>query len=237
MTNYDLLNIISIVSLFIGLLFALFLFTTKTSNKLSNRIFGLFLLLCAIDNIFLSRFIGSYSETISTTIALTAFLQLPAFYLYINAVCLSNFKLRPKHLLHAIPYCLVLAVNLALAPEIQAISLDKSAITFINKIIHTLIHLQVFSYLIATFSIIKSTKRLYLENYANTSIEFFEWLFQLTTALIILHVFALIKNIYKFSDDSLFYYWTRIILLIAELAIFCWYVLKALNSPELFKKL
>lgn len=241
MTNYNLLDIISIISLFIGLLFALFLFTTKTNNKLSNQIFGFFLVLCAIDNLFLSRLIGQYYDGLSRIIALLVFLQLPVFYLYINSVCHSGFKLKPKHLIHTIPLIVVIAIQIAylyaINSESQLLFFSDLSINYINKFVHILIHVQVFSYLIAIFLIIKKTKRIYLENYANTSIEFFEWLLQLTVALTILHVFALIKNIYKFSDDSTFYYWTRIILHIAELSIFCWYVLKALNSPDLFKSI
>jgi AraC-like DNA-binding protein len=241
MGNYNLLDIISIISLFIGLLFALFLFTTKTNNKISNQIFGFFLVLCAIDNLFLSRAIGIHYNTLSRVIALFVFLQLPVFYLYINSVCHSNFKLKTKHLVHAIPLIIVIAIQLAylytVNTESRILFFSDLSLNFINRFIHTFIHIQVFSYLIAIFLIIKKTKRIYLENYANTSIQFFEWLFQLTIALTILHVFALIKNIYKFSDDSTLYYWTRIVLHLAELSIFCWYVLKALNSPDLFKSI
>ncbi|GAA4238907.1 hypothetical protein GCM10022291_31170 [Postechiella marina] len=237
--DYNILDIISILSLFIGLFFGVFLFSKHNKNKLSNKIFGAFLILCATDNIFLSKLLHTNFEGLSRFIAFGVFLQLPVFYLYVLSVCYSDFKLKPKHLLHAIPFVIV---NILMASTIFGINPDSKVLLlsgltndFKNAFIHVFVHIQVVSYLVAVFVVLRRAKKIYLENYANASIAFYTWLFQLTIVISILHSFAILKNIYKFSDYDTFYYWTRILLVLTELIIFCWYVLKALNTPELFK--
>ncbi len=239
MINYNLLHIISILSLFIGLLFATFLFTAKTKNKQSNKIFGLFLVLSALDNIFLSKILEENTYNINKTIALTVFLQLPVFYLYVLSVCYSGFKLKTKHLFHSIPF---IAVNLFLLTNFYGVNQDSIIIffpnisgTFKHSFVHIFIHLQVFCYLVAVFFVLKRAKKIHLENYSSNTILFYKWLFQLTVVISTLHTFAILKNIYKFSDYENFYYWSKVLLVMMQLTVFCWYVLKALNAPNLFK--
>ncbi|KKM58991.1 hypothetical protein LCGC14_1548630 [marine sediment metagenome] len=239
MNDLNLLNVLSILSLFLGLLFALFLITSKAKNRLANRIFGVFLFFSAIDNILLSRMLHENYLAIGIAIALTVFLQLPLFYLYVKSVCYSDFTLKRRHALHAIPFVIA---NLLVLSSAYGVDKDSSIVLLYevseslkNKLIHIMIHLQVFSYLLAAFIVVRRSRKLYLENYANTSIPFYKWLMQLISVLLILHIFAVLKNIYKFSDEDTIYYWTRVALITVELLIFCWYVLKALNQPDIFK--
>ncbi len=239
MANFNLLDIISVISLFIGLMFAVFLFSNRGTNKLSNRIFASFLFLLAIDNVFLSKIIDQNSYNISAVIALLVFLQLPAFYLYIISVCYSDFKLKVIHLIHTIPF---VVVNLLMLTSFYGFDSNSVIIlfsnvsdTFKNNFIHILIHAQVICYIIVVFVVIHRAKKIRLENYANSGITFYTWLFQLTVVLSILHAFAILKNIYKFSEYDTFYFWSRVLLQLVELAIFCWYILNALKNPNLFK--
>ncbi|MEP1489190.1 MAG: AraC family transcriptional regulator [Algibacter sp.] len=239
MVNFNLLNIISILSLFIGLLFAAFLFTAKTKNKQSNKIFGVFLVLSAIDNIFLSQILSENTYNLNKIISLTVFLQLPLFYLYVVSVCYSGFKLKTKHLFHSIPF---ITVNLFLLTNFYGVSSDSIIIffpnvseTFKHSFVHIFIHLQVICYLVAVFLVLKRAKKIHLENYSSNTISFYKWLFQLAVLISILHAFAILKNIYKFSDYETFYYWSKVLLVTIQLTVFCWYVLKALNAPNLFK--
>ncbi|MGB6151904.1 MAG: hypothetical protein WBG48_07925, partial [Pricia sp.] len=174
MSDLDLLTILSILSLFLGLLFTLFLFTTKAKNRLSNRIFGVFMLLSAVDNVFVSRMLHENYFAISNAFALTVFLQLPVFYFYVKSVCYSDFTLKKIHLLHTIPYIianlLALSGSYGVDPESNVILLSSVSESLKNKLIHIMIHVQVFSYLLAALLVVRRSKKLYLENYANTSI-------------------------------------------------------------------
>ncbi|WP_310555865.1 helix-turn-helix domain-containing protein [Flavobacterium sp.] len=105
------------------------------------------------------------------------------------------------------------------------------------KFNHILIHIQFFIYFIAVFIILKKAKKLYLENYAGTNINSYNWLFQFTIVLTILYLIALFKNIFKFSDYSNISEWIKVGLLILQLFIICWYLFKALNNPNLFRNI
>ena len=96
-TNF--LNTITLITIFVMLLLAFFLLTVNTKNKLSNRLFAGFLLLTAFD--LSSFFTDNYFETnlnFEIFRMTTSLLIMPIFYLYVKAVCYSDFRLKPKHL-------------------------------------------------------------------------------------------------------------------------------------------
>lgn len=240
MDKINVLIIVNIISLFISLFLAFFLITLKTKYKISNALFAVFLVLNAIDiseplfNMMVDgpSNLGMFRTTF-------AFLQIPVFYLYIISVCYSDFKLEPKYLLHLLPF---LVVNLVLLPRFYAVD-AASKISFIQnrqsmiefQFIHILIHLQMVIYFIAVFRVLRKSKKLYLENYAGKSINSYNWLFQFTVVLTILYAVALLKNIFKFSDYPHISEGLKISLWVSSLFIFCWYLFKALNNPDLFR--
>lgn len=241
MDKIDLLGAFSLIAIVISLFLALFLVTVKTAHQLSNRLFAFFLVLTAVDisvnlsdlfNISLNArvFIGSFF-----------FLQLPTFYLYVLSVCYADFKLKPKHLIHAVPF---LISNLILIPRFYGVDL-AAKIQFLQKsgsmleiqFNHVVIHVQVVAYLIAAFMLLRKAKKIYLENYAGASIESLNWLFQFTLALSIFCFVALFKNIFKFSEYPNIAERLKIGLFIFELGIIFWYLFKALNHPGLFRNI
>ena len=94
------------MSVFVSLLLAFFLLTVKTKNKLANRLFATYLLLFAIDNsgIFISEDFIKEHLNLEFFRWTTCSLIFPVFYLYIVSVCFADFRLKTKHLLHAIPF-------------------------------------------------------------------------------------------------------------------------------------
>lgn len=236
----NLLIIVNIISLFITLFLAFFLITLKTKYKISNSLFAFFLLLNAIDiSEPLFNMVVDGPSNLGMFRSTFAFLQIPVFYLYIISVCYSDFKLKPKYLLHLLPF---LIVNLVLLPRFYTVD-AASKISFIQnrqnmiefRFIHILIHLQIAVYIIAVFRVLRKSKKLYLENYAGKSISSYNWLFQFTIVLTILYTVALLKNIFKFSDYPHISEWIKIGLLVSSLFVFCWYLFKALNNPGLFR--
>lgn len=241
MEKINLLATISLIVISISLFLSLFLVTVKTEHKLSNRLFAFFLILSAID---ISVNLGDlFKIPLNARIFITSifFLQLPTFYLYILSVCYSDFKLKPRHLIHAIAF---LISNLILLPRFYAVSL-ASKISFLQKsssmpeiqFNHILLHIQMAIYIIAAFMILRKAKKIYLENYAGASIESLNWLFQFTIALSIFYCVALLKNIFKFTEYPNISEWLKIGLLIFELIIIFWYLFKALNNPSLFRSI
>lgn len=242
MDKISLLVILNIVSLFISLFLASFLFTLKTKYKLSNCLFAVFLLLNAIDiSEPLFNMIADGPSNFGMFRTTFAFLQIPVFYLYIISVCYSDFALKLKYLLHLLPF---LVVNLVLMPRFYAVDATLKMSFIQNRqnmiefqFIHILIHLQIVTYIIAVFRVLRKSKKLYLENYTGKNISSYNWLFQFTIVLTILYTVALLKNIFKFSDYPYISEWIKIGLLVSSLFVICWYLFKALNNPDLFRNI
>lgn len=242
MGKIDLLIIVTIVSLFISLFLAFFLFAVKTNHKISNYLFATFLILSAIDTSqTLFNLIIDRPSNFGMLRSLFVFLQIPVFYLYVLSVCYSDFRLKPKHLLHTLPFVIA---NAILIPRFYTVDV-ASKINFIQnyrsmveiQFNHILIHVQLIVYIIAVFMVLRKAKKLYLENCAGTSISSYNWLFQFTVVLTILYSVALLKNIFKFSDYFYISDWIKSGLLVLHLFVVCWYLFKALNNPGLFRSI
>lgn len=237
----NLLTIVAVVTISISLFFSFFLLTVKTAHKLSNRLFTFFLILQVIDH---SVNLGQLFEIPLTGRILISsffFLQLPVFYLYILSVCYSDFKLKPIHLLHTIPFLLA---NSILLPRFYLVDL-AAKISFLEKgssmvevqFNHILMHVQCVFYIVAAFMILRKAKKIYLENYTGASLESLNWLFQFTLALSIFFSIALLKNIFKFTAYPDVAEWLKVGLILSELVIIFWYLYKALNNPALFRNI
>ncbi|AZA77204.1 AraC family transcriptional regulator [Chryseobacterium sp. G0186] len=240
MDKVNVLLIVTVISILISLILAFFLLTVKTKYKTSNVLFAAFLVIAAIDlsEPLFSLVVDGPSNLgmLRTTLA---FLQIPVFYLYVVSVCYSDFKLKPKYLLHLLPF---LIVNIVLLPRFYTVD-AASKINFITnrqdmielQFIHILFHIQFVVYFVAVFMLLKKTKKLYLENNAGTHINSYNWLFQFTVVLTVLYSVALLKNIFKFSDYPYISEWIKFGILLLQPFIICWYLFKALNNPDLFR--
>lgn len=239
----DLLDIISLFIGFIELLFALYLLSIKSKNRLSNILIAIFLLVSAQDSTsqFLSYFIFPNFPGIYLLITITIFLKLPALYLYILSTIYSDFKLKKKDLWHLLPFFIVIIVFL---PDYFGVDHDAKIRYMEESYLSTkweisfdyiLIHLQIFFYVVISYLAVYKYKRLLLENYSNANMFNYRWLFQLITILTIEASFATFKNAFMFLNlESLFYY-TMLFTSLIALAFICWMVLKALQAPELFR--
>ena len=242
MEKNNLLMIVTVISLFISLFLVFFLITVKTKHKTSNLLFAVFLIFTAIDSSEpLFDMMVNGPSNLGMLRNIFSFLQIPVFYLYIVSVCYSDFKLKPIHILHLLPF---LIANIILLPHFYLVD-TASKINFIEnrqsslelKFNHILIHLQIIIYIVVIFRILRKAKKIYLENYSGASVNSYHWLIQLTGVLSVLYLIALLKNILKFSDYSYISEWIKAGLLLLQLFIVCWYLLKALNHPGLFRNI
>ncbi len=238
----DLLSIVTVISLFVSFFLAFFLLTVKTPHKTSNQIFAFFLIIIAIDisEPLINQItdgpsnLGMFRNTV-------AFLQIPAFYLYVLSVCYSDFKWKSKYFLHLISF---LIVNLVLAPRFYLVNLAAKLDFIANRqnmvelqSTHWLFHFQILFYFTAVFLLLRKAKKLYLENNSEGNLDSYKWLFQLTSVLAVLYLIVIIKNIFKFSDYTYISDWIKIGILVSQLFIICWYLYKALNNPGLFRNI
>ncbi|QSB27810.1 AraC family transcriptional regulator [Flavobacterium sp. CLA17] len=234
------LSIVAAIGISVSLLLAFFLLTVKTSNKQANRLFAAFLILSAIDlsGFFIFDFISSHLnlEIFRWT---TSLLGMPLFYLYVLSVCYTDFKLKAKHLLHTIPFILV---NLILTPRFYlADGIEKSRVFEVhNKMpemysFQLIVEIQYVFYIISVLLILKKYREVYLENYANASTSTYKWLMQMTIVFFAAHSIVATKNLLRYTAFHDIFLWANVFVGLFALCITCWFVLKALNYPELFR--
>jgi len=229
------------MSVFVSLLLAFFLLTVKTENKLANRLFTLYLLFFAIDNIgiFLTE------DLIKSHLNLEFFrwsissLIIPAFYLYIVSVCFTDFRLKTKHLLHLIPFVItnvVFVFRLYFLNKAEKMQFYDHRSEFPELYDFQLVlALQIIFYSIAVFLVLKKYREIFQENYTNPKTSIFKWLFQISTVLFTLYYLSIAKNVLRYTDTEDLWIWANVVMQFLVLIITCWFVLKALNHPELFR--
>lgn len=240
MDKLSLLQGIGRISVFVSLLLAFFLVTVKTKNKLANRLFAFFFIFSAID---LSGFFIDAVTRIELNLEIfrsTACLfGMPLFYLSVLAVCYSDFRLKWKHALHSIPFLLV---NLVFIPRIYLSTYIErdTFVTILNQmpeiyLIQILIEFQYVFYIVGVFIILKKYREIYLENYADSSTATYKWLFQITCVFLIAHSIVALKNILRYTGFREMFLWINVLVGAVALLITCWFIMKALNHPELFR--
>lgn len=238
MDQLVLLEGIARISVFVSLLMAFFLLTVKTDNKLANRLFAFFFIFSAIDlsGFFMYMYTENHRnlEIFRSTFCL---LGMPSFYLYVMAACYSDFRLQWKHLVHLIPFIII---NLLFIPRIY-ISIDEgSFIGPLNQMseiyfIQILIEFQYVFYIVSVFLILKKYKEIYLENYTNPGTSTYKWLFQMTCVFLAAHSVVALKNIIRYSGFREVFLWANVLVGTIALFITCWFIMKALKYPELFR--
>ncbi len=236
MDNLSIVKIIALITIFVSLLLSLFLLTVKTRNKLSNGLLVSFITFCAIDVIGL--FISQYLKLFLFTKTFT-FLIFPSFFLYVLSICSIGFRLRFRDLLHTIPFILYNAVLLfyffsdLYFTKNDLISEPIQQLEWITNSI--LLKLQALFYVIATISVLRKHKKIYLENYSSGNISIYKLLSQTINIFLITLPVTIAKDILPFTNFNDILKWVNIILITSALFMFCWFILKALYHPKLFR--
>ncbi|WP_267402504.1 MULTISPECIES: AraC family transcriptional regulator [unclassified Chryseobacterium] len=241
MDKYSFLEITAFIGIFLVFFLSMFLLTVKTKYKLANFLLAFFLFTNAVDAIkFLMReFPVNYINLEAFRWSIN-YLAPASFYLYVLSVCFSNFRLKPKHLWHTVPF---IAFNVYLMSGIYFE--DRAAkINFINAMNQTSI-MQFFyflfeflfqAYFIASFLMIRKSKTVYFENYTNPNVSALNALYKITILYYVLHFIVLTRWLVTFIFG-----WGEIRSWIVTLDGFaflfctCWYLFVALNNPEFFR--
>lgn len=240
MEEIGLSEIIGILTTFISFLLAFFIFSVSSENKISNKLFALYLILNAIEfSGFFVNFLFDGPNNFLVASREISYLQMPVFYLYILSVCYSDFKLQWKHLWHIIPYVIG---NLVMLPRFYLGSTSEKEELYQNfnslfesYFAHIALHLQSIIYLILVFIVLKRAKKIFVENYSSSTIQTYNWLFQLWLFTTSLYSLAIVKNIFKFFGRREDFVISYKFLTVFVLCFVCWYVLKALKYPDLFR--
>jgi len=241
MDKYSFLEIAAFIGIFLVFLLALFLLTVKTKHRLANWLLAFFLFTNAVDAFkFLMRDFPVNFINLEAFRWSINYLVPALFYLYVLSVCFSKFRLKPKHLLHIIPF---VAFNLYM---MLGIYLEDRAgkVSFINAMNQTstmqffyfLFEVLFQVYFIASFLVIRKSKTVYLENYTNPNISTLNALSKITILYYVLHFLVLIRWLVTFLFG--FGELRQWIVILDGFAFFfctCWYLFVALNKPEFFR--
>jgi len=236
-------NFISLILVFVSWLLIAFLLTAKTKNKTSNIILSLFLLVNAQDSsgLFASYFVYPHHPGWGMMINSTVDFKMPLLFLYIQSVVYSDFKFKKIHLFHLTAWILN---TIVLFPRFYAVDFDEkwaflSAIDFREtieiRLSYIIVHIQILVYFVMSFMLIKKYKTLLLENYSNASLFNYKWLFQLVFLFAFIALVATIKNMFLFLHLEAFLHFTQLTVSLIALGFMCWFVLKAMHSPEIFR--
>lgn len=211
------------IMVFLLILLSIFLYTTKSKNKLPNKLFASFLLVTSLDftGLFLSDFFNKYPYLKHVKIA-SVLIQMPLFYLYVKAVCYHNFKLKLQHLFHSVLFFAFLILFFIVGISRQSYSLYE-----------VIAQLQYYGYIIGVFYTLRRYKTLNLENYSFNN-QSYQWLTRTTVLFLIGNSFVLFRTLYENTqrDEALLYINFGITLF--ALSVICWFVLKTMYSPEIF---
>ncbi len=244
MDKFSIIGFITLIILFVSILFAFFLLTVRTKNKLSNNLLATYFIIFSIH--FSAYFYTQYIElplVIEMLRDNIIWMLSPILFLYLLSNIYSDFKFRLIHLLHLLPFVLEIILY---TPRFYGVSESKRMIFSENyqeqpevtiSIIFNII-VSVF-YLILMFIELKKYKYLLKENYSNTSIFNYKWLYQLTLFITFIFIFSQFKQVYKLIDghDLQVLNIMRLILTLLLLGLLSWIVLKSMYYPELFKSI
>ncbi len=236
----SLIHTISLLAVFISCLLAFFLVTVQSKHQLSNQLFGVFILLNALDisSWFLDGYLVAYPNILLFKSTMSLLIN-PIFYLYALSVCYTNFRLRPQHLWHLLPFGLLV---LGLLPHFYLVQ-EGAKRTFLEQYLtqpETTINLwlgegQFVGYTIAVFITLKKFKRTYSQKHTNTASINYDWLFQLTAILTVLHVMVMVKNGLPFTPYQHWFIKAEVVVGLNATCFLSWFVLKALYNPTLFR--
>jgi len=207
---------------FLMVLVSLFLITAKSSKRVSNYLFAAFLMVTAMDmtGLFILRLPNAILASLKISSVL---LQMPLFYLYVQSVCYSNFKLGVKHLLHGVLFVLMFILLLAEVIPDQIYNLYQ----LISKI-------QYYGYILAVLLTLRQFKKLYQENYAADHAHTYKWLMQTTILFLIGNSFVTIRSYLSTGENKELLMGINVVISIFALLVICWFALKALYRPSLF---
>lgn len=231
------LNVIELLAGFQAFLFAIYLFFKKEGKKVSNYFIAIYILLLAYNILdFLSEYLfGQWAEDIMVYMQLSIYFAAPVLYLHIKTSLFSNFSLRPKNLLHTLPFLLTLCIVTVLQVlEVQKGALSSETEKIIGIIMYIILYAQTFIYLYYSYREVKKHKGIFFENYSTSNIQRYSYLTNLIVFVGVLYALSMFNIITKFVLDIATFSFISYIVIITILFLFCWLIIIGLRSPELF---
>jgi AraC-like DNA-binding protein len=214
---------IGLITVFLMLLLAGFLFSHSSKRKEANALFAFFLLVTSFDisALFLSDFYATHSVLNQLRVA-SVFLQMPFFYFYVKKACFNDFKLHAKLLLHAFPF---LGFAVVFLGKVNLYQIDLWYMVSAQA--------QYYVYMALTFGALHKYKKTYNEGHSLQN-ETYRWL--MTTSILFLtgNIFVLFRGVFEALNDFESLSVLNLGISLFGLFVISWFVLKTMRNPELF---
>jgi len=162
----------------------------------------------------------------------------PMLYGYVRAVIYNDFRLKLKHLVHAVPYvfaCLVMIPNFFSVDDAgKQLWYDNLREVPELIFIHYMVFIQIGLYLLVIFRHLNKYRKILAENYSDADKLNTRWLSQLIFLFSLTYIIGLGRTFIRFSQ---FYEYEGPLLLMVIISFtlsICWILWQALHKPQLF---
>ncbi len=232
-------NAIELLAAFQACLFALYLLLSPATKSNSSKYIAVFLILLGFNMAI--NYIIYYLDPISPNISIltnTTFFLMPAsLYLYTKSSLQPNFKLKYIDLIHLAP---LIILNIILIPFIYLENLKDNPVEtefhhILQMAFYIFFYLLIFFYQVLSFILLRQSKKLYYENFSNTNIRRYRYLYSLNVIFTILFLISALKNYLVLGLDAPNVEYASVIVKFSLLVFFCWIIYNGLQSPELFR--
>ncbi len=232
-------NAIELLASFQAFLFAAYLlFNSKTRSE-SNKYIAVFLILLGLNTAinYITYFIDPISSNFSIFLNTTFFLMPASLYLYTKSSLQPNFGLKTIDLIHLAPFIII---NIITTQYVYLENLKDNPVETdfhytLQKAFYVFFYLLIISYQLLSFSFLRRSKELYVENFSNTNTRRYSYLYQLNTIFTVLFLISATKNFFVFSFEAQGLEYVTYIVKFSILLFFCWIIYNGLQSPELFR--
>jgi len=224
----DIIYILLFIGASQGFLLSFALFTVKRGNIKANRILSLLLFLFSLMILFhtLSEFRSSPEpppEQIRGS-EVTFFLFAPLFYLYCVALTEKKFQFRLIHLIHAVPFLLIIILNLTFTTLLDKVNYS----IVLHNLIPWILTIQISIYFYKMIQILRHHKQRIREVFSTIDKINLDWLSFIILIQAVIWPISFLAEVIGGDSETWNYVW----LLIAM--IMCIMGYKGFKQPEIF---
>ncbi len=231
-------NAIELLAAFQAFLFALYLLLSSATKSKSSMYIAIFLILLGLNMAinFIIYYLNPISANLTIFINTTFFLMPASLYIYTKSSLQPRFKLKPGDLIHIVPFIIT---NIVLIPSIYLENLKENPVETefhytLQKAFYLFFYMLIFYYQGLSFIILRRSKRLYFENFSNTNIRRYRYLYSLNIIFTVLFLISASKNFLVLGLGMPDIEYASIVVKFSLLVFFCWIIYNGLQSPELF---
>lgn len=231
-------NAVELLAAFQAFLFALYLLLSPVTKSKSSKYIAIFLILLG-SNMAINYFIyylDPISPNLSILINTTFFLMPASLYIYTKSSLQPRFKLKWIDLINLAPFIIL---NIILIPVIYLENLKENPVETefhytLQKVLYLFFYVLIFYYQALSFIFLRRSKKLYFENFSNTNIRRYRYLYSLNVIFTVLFLISASKNFLVLGLGAPNIEYASVIVKFSLLVFFCWIIYNGLQSPELF---